>query len=278
MKILAIGDFHGKFPGKLVKTARRKDISLILCIGDLGGSKKLLKIIFKYFKKKWWDIVGEEKAERLVLQDYKSGKKIIDKLDSIGKTIYIIPGNWDFGNRERWERTAGLKLENYPKLISKKKNLVFFNRTLKEINGFNILFFGGMVTAGTYILKGIFKEKEREKFIKKNNKEIIQLMGYSRKNIDILLAHYPPYGFFDKVKYKGENPMKNKHVGFRGYTKFIRKNQPALFICGHMHEYQGKAKLGKTTIVSIGPASEGKAAIIELDEKRKRVKKVKFLG
>jgi predicted phosphodiesterase len=35
MKILAIGDFHGKFPAKLKKEARKVD--LILSTGDYAG-------------------------------------------------------------------------------------------------------------------------------------------------------------------------------------------------------------------------------------------------
>lgn len=34
MKILAIGDFHGKFPGKLKKLIKKENPDLILCTGD----------------------------------------------------------------------------------------------------------------------------------------------------------------------------------------------------------------------------------------------------
>ena len=43
MKILVIGDFHGKFPVKLKEEVKKVDI--VLCTGDLGGSKELLTII-----------------------------------------------------------------------------------------------------------------------------------------------------------------------------------------------------------------------------------------
>jgi len=92
-----------------------------------------------------------------------------------------------------------------------------------------------------------------------------------------LFAHYPPAGYFDKVKYKGKNPMNGKHVGFEGYTEFINKKKPALFICGHMHEYQGVKNVGKTVIVATGSAKEEKAAIIDFDGVMKKVKSVRFL-
>ena len=274
MKILAIGDFHGKFPSKLKKEVEKAD--LVLCTGDLGGSDKLLKIIFKYFKHGWWKIVGLTKAKKYVLEDYSSGKKIINELGKLKNKIYIINGNWDFTSTAPWERTAGLKLEKYTKLMRRKKNLISINRSFKKINGLGILFFGGMVTAGAYV-DGALGKTHQKKSIKKNQREQAHLMKYASKDVDILLAHYPPFGYFDKVSYKGENPMNGKHIGFKGYTAFIKKKQPKIFICGHMHEYQGKKKLGKTTIITTGSAHDGKAVIIDFDVKKKKVNNVKFV-
>jgi len=276
VKILAMGDFHGKFPAKLKKLAKSKEIDLILCTGDLGGSKKLLKIIFKYFKQKWWTKISGKTAKKLVLEDYDKGKKIINELNSLNKKIYMIAGNWDFTTKGNIDRTMGLKLVSYSKLMKKKQNLIFTNRTFRRLKDLKILFFGGIVTAGVYT-EGVFDKKETLKYKKKNKKETEHLMKYSNKNPEILFAHYPPYGFFDIVKFKGENPMNGKHIGFKGYIKFIKKNKPALFICGHMHEYQGKKKLGETLIITTGSAQEGKAAIIDFDEKKKKVKSVKFV-
>jgi len=265
MKILAVGDFHGKFPEKLKNIA--KECDFVLSTGDLGGNDELLKIIFKYFKEKWWDKIGKEESKSLVLDDYSKGKKIIDELSLLGKEVYIIPGNWDFTVKSPAERTAGLELVTYPRIINQKSNLHYINRNFRKIKNLNILFFGNMVTAGAYTENGTFEEKKVQKFYKKNKNETEQLFKYVNKKIDILLAHYPPFGYFDKVKFKGDNPMKGKHVGFKGYTEFIKKNQPRLFICGHMHEYQGIKKLGKTLIVATGAAKDGKAAIINCDEK-----------
>ena len=61
------------------------------------------------------------------------------------------------------------------------------------------------------------------------------------------------------------------------YNKIIRKYKPKLVICGHMHEYQGKRKLGDSWIMAIGAACKGKASMIEIDEKTKKLKSVKFI-
>ena len=134
-----------------------------------------------------------------------------------------------------------------------------------------------MVTASIYLTKDSgFDKNKRDKYNKEHKKQRELLFKKARKNIDILLAHYPPRGYFDKVKYKGENPMNGKHIGFNPYTEFIKKYQPKIFICGHMHEYQGVKRVGRTLIISTGSAREGKAAIINYPSNKKGIK-VKFL-
>lgn len=275
IKILAIGDFHGKLPKKLIKEAKKADF--ILSTGDFGGSDELLKIIFKYFYEDWWEKVGNKKAKKLILEDYNSGKKIINKLNNLKKQVYTVHGNWDFEKIKHKERTAGLKIKRYSELMKKMKNLHFFRKRVVDVEGLKVYFFGGMVTASVYLKEKIFDKKKINKFKKQHEKLRRQLFKKGRKGIDIFLSHYPPYGYFDVVKYKGENPMNGKHIGFKPYTEFIRKFQPRVFICGHMHEYQGMKKLGKTLIISTGSAKQGKAAWIEYPADGNGKVKVRFV-
>ena len=274
MKILAIGDFHGKFPVKLQKLA--KEVDLILCTGDFGGSDKLLKVIFKHFNKKWWNVVGKKKAKRYVMEDYNSGKKIIGKLGKLKQKIYTVYGNWDFSATANYQRTIGAKIIPYSKIMGKTKNIIFQNKSFKKIDGLNILFFGGYLPAMAYV-QGSNGKVIQNRARRQNKKETDRLMKYVKKDIDILFAHCPPFGVFDKVKFPGKNPMNGKRIGFEGYTKFIEKNKPKLFICGHMHEYQGKKKMGDSLIVTTGAAKDGKCAIIDFDEKKRKVKSVRFV-
>lgn len=276
MKILVIGDFHGKFPKKLKEKA--KEVDFILCTGDFGGSKKLLNVIFKYLGESWWKKIEIDKAKKYVLEDYNSGVKILKELDKLNKPVYIISGNWDFISKSKLERTAGLNLVNYPIIIRNSKNLKYWKRGIRRVHGINILAFGGQVTAGDYIdKKGFYKNKPKKlmKHIKDNKKETEQIMKYGRKDVDILFAHYPPYGYFDVVRYKGENPMNGKRVGFKGYTEYIKKYQPKLFISGHMHEYQGLKRLGRTNIIATGAAMNREAVIIDINDKKINIKFIK---
>jgi Icc-related predicted phosphoesterase len=276
VNILVIGDFHGRFPEKLKKEAKKADF--VLSTGDFGGSDKLLKIIFKNFYSDWTKIVGKKKTKELVLEDYNNGKIIIKKLSELKIPVYTVRGNWDFEGKKRKQRTGGLKLKNYSDLMNKTKNIKFLKNEIVNLNDLILYAYGGYVTASIYTNKqGGFSNKKIKKYKKDHEKEKKLLFSKGKKDIDILLAHYPPYGFFDKVKYKGENPMNGKHVGFKPYTEFIKKYQPKIFICGHMHEYQGVKKLGKTSIIATGPAKEGKGVIIDYPEDKKGKIKVKFL-
>lgn len=278
MKILAIGDFHGKFPKKLKKVAR--EVDLILCTGDFGGSKKLLDIIFKYLgKEDWTKVIGKKLSEKYIMEDYNSGKKMIDEISKIGAEIFIIEGNWDFEGYKTRERWGGLKLINFSKLIKKKKNLHFLRKSsFRKIFGLTLFAYGGEVTPFIHTTsKGLYKGKKLLRNKRKEKKERKTILKRGIKNLDIFLAHYPPYGFFDKVKYKGYNPMKGKPVGIKAYADFIKKYSPRLFICGHMHEYQGMKKLGNTLLVTTGPASRGKAAVIDIPLNKEGKIKVKFI-
>lgn len=77
----------------------------------------------------------------------------------------------------------------------------------------------------------------------------------------LLIAHPPPWGCLDRVKGK-------YHAGCKSLEMVIRRCQPALLICGHIHEDAGMACLGKTLIVNcaMGPACEG--AIINIHNNR----------
>jgi len=75
----------------------------------------------------------------------------------------------------------------------------------------------------------------------------------------VLIAHPPPWGCLDRA-------MGKYHAGCKSLEKVIRNCQPALLICGHIHEDAGIARLGKTLIVNcaMGPASGG--AVIDIQD------------
>jgi len=280
MRILAIGDFHGKFPDKLKREARKSD--LILCTGDFANADKIRKIIFKnWVDKKWYEAVGQKKAYRLEKDSFDSGLKVLKEINKLNKKCYLVWGNTDFykeyGRSEPSEIIPGY----YNRKIRKMKNLVLVDRKKKKINGIDLIGFGGYVDVTDFIKYPVDKnkkeQKEREKRYNDYAKKLYRLFSkYKPEKNFIFLIHYPPYKIMDKIKYKG-SPMNKKRGGFLPYNKIIKKYKPLLVVNGHMHEYQGKCKIGKTIVVNPGLAQAGKAAMIEVDEKAKKVKSVKFI-
>jgi Icc-related predicted phosphoesterase len=281
MKILAIGDFHGKFPEKLKKRIRKEKPDLILGTGDYADADKIRKIVFKnWTNKKWYDVVGLKKAEELEKNSYNSGLKILREINSLGKPVCLIWGNTDFYE----DYTIGkppIKIPGfYNERIKKMKNLILIERKKKELKEIEIIGHGGYVDVTDFIKHPIDKDKKNQKKrlarYKRDEKILYELFRKKKPKNFIFMIHYAPFKCLDKVKYKS-SPMHGKNVGFEPYNNIIKKYKPALVVCGHMHENQGSCKIGKTLVINPGAANEGRMAIIEFDERKKKVENVKFV-
>lgn len=74
----------------------------------------------------------------------------------------------------------------------------------------------------------------------------------------VLLSHSPPYDTsLDRTRH-------GDHVGSTAVRQFIDRRQPALVVCGHIHEARGIDRLGETQIVNCGAAYRGNYALAEL--------------
>lgn len=76
----------------------------------------------------------------------------------------------------------------------------------------------------------------------------------------VVLAHAPPRACLVDRTQQGTN------VGSTAIRAFIDRVQPALVVCGHIHEARSIEQLGATTVVNCGPARHGCFATIELNE------------
>ena len=118
VKILAIGDFHGKLPTKLKKEAKKAD--LILSTGDFGGSDKLLNVVFKYFYSNWWKEVGKKKTRQYIMEDYNSGKKMIQELNNLKTPIFYLPSKY---KKSCFKTIVNPKIAGQPPKINSKINI-----------------------------------------------------------------------------------------------------------------------------------------------------------
>jgi Icc-related predicted phosphoesterase len=88
-----------------------------------------------------------------------------------------------------------------------------------------------------------------------------QAKGASRL---VFVPHAPPFGTLDKT-------WTGVRAGSRAVREFIERAQPALVLCGHIHEARGQARIGQSLVVNCGPAAKGHYAVVDLGEQDCRV-------
>jgi len=274
MKICVLGCFHGRFPKKLKDAAKKCDV--IISTGDYGGNDELRNTIFRNFgNRDIISILGKKKAAKLLRDDYECGAKIIRELGKLGIKTYSIDGNWDFKTMRYYNALLSRRLKTYPNIM-KDNRIIFMNHRLRKIGNLQLYPHGGLMLASIFhTAESGFDEKNRKHYLKWHKKQESELLARKSRNLDLMITHCPPYGYFDVVKYAGKNPINGWHVGFKPYTEYIRKYQPRIFLCGHMHEHQGIRRLGRTTIISHGAAYLGRGAVIEFNDYSNDGKKIK---
>jgi Icc-related predicted phosphoesterase len=289
MKILTIGDFHGKFPEKLRRLA--KDVDLIISVGDHTGISEWRKIIFAQLKAikegikppRPEEILGKKEFKRLLEKDFQRGKFVLKELNKLNKKVILIFGNSD----DEWykypfdKKTNSLKKRTQT-IIKSLKNLHVITYSLLKLKDIQFIGFGGYMDVDSYFekkaMKGISKER-RLRIIRrreKSKKKFLSLLARSKRK-KIFILHYPPAGVFDIISDEKDNPMNNKSAGIKFFAEAIRKHKPLFVLCGHMHEYQGMKKLHDVPIINPGAAVDGKAAIIDFDEEKGKIRNVKFV-
>ena len=291
MKILAIGDFHGEFPEKLIKRIKKEQIDLILSPGDYCGNKELGKLFFKYLYGKDEEEVPKNVLKRISALEKTSlgsGIRILKDLNNLKKLFCGVRGNWD---PIPWEYDLGVDDNNQYEFGLKRfnkslGNLELIDFKLKKFQGIEIIG-GTSSTSPGFIkkdklkkLKKILGKEEAEEYIRRwkkhynKRKKKYEKLFRRAKGFKIFLTHNCPNNTkLDKIK---RGPQKGKHYGSWLERKLIDKYQPSLVICGHMHENQGMQLVWQSLVINTGAAHEGKAAIIEISE-NKKIKSVRFI-
>jgi hypothetical protein len=71
------------------------------------------------------------------------------------------------------------------------------------------------------------------------------LAKFSGEKEFIFISHCPPKGYVDKVR-------SGLHVGSEAVAEFVRKQQPVIQFCGHIHEEGGKeSSMSETRIYNV---------------------------
>ena len=271
MKILVFGDFQGVFPLKSKRKLKNEDFDLVIGVGDYGGIRDFRSYLMKFFKlikeKETYlsaeDYFGKKRYRKLLKKDEEATKNVLKELNKIGKPGLLIFGNSDDGWYDYLFDNKILKAKkSRVNFVNKLRNIKEFNYKNIRFKGVNFLGFGGyMEPVVNFISDDKATHKKRKERMDKANKKLIYLFKKMNRK-DIAVFHYPPEGIFDIIREK-RNPFHGKSAGVTIFRKAVLKYKPRLVLCGHMHEYQGAKKLGKSLIVNPGDAEKGKYAIIE---------------
>lgn len=153
--------------------------------------------------------------------------------------LFAVPGNLD--------------TQDVLRVLEKRKASLHAKRVEFKGHTFCGFGFGLMGSAGSLLLPELEIEKRLSKLVTKAS---------------ILVTHLPP-------KHTKLDAAASEHIGSTAVRNIILKKKPLLNICGHAHEAYGKIKLGDTTCVNVAAVKEGRAFIIEVDDKI-RIKKVRI--
>lgn len=266
MKLLILGDPHGKIPKNFDSIIKKNKIEVILCTGDLGNGDLARKFYLGKTNEEVAKLRDNAKLEKKIWTEINNSAINVVKKLSQKTRVYSLLGN--VGTQtdaqiKREEKKLRIKLPHLRREIEKQKNFHLVQNQIRNINGLKIGFLD-YFTDDSWIKEFGEKDKEKITHAKKGTQKSKRILNWFGKNkIDILVTHIPPYKILDKVNFPGApKHWQGKHAGSKVVLEYIKKYQPKYVFCGHIHEAKGKAKIGKTTIINAG--YNGDCEVIEI--------------
>ena len=280
MKLLVVGDFHGKFPKKIKNIIKKEKIDVLVSNGDYFPFH-FRKLWFKHCYGKdtgLWEIIGKKKYKNLIIEDLRNGENVLKKMSKLSIPVITVLGNVDFPLRNDVadeERLSGKKYWKwdwrrnfaFKNLIKKYRNIHLIDYSYTKSG--DLIFIGART--GSY--PGDAKSRAFKKHLKKLGKLFKKFRKENKAHKVIFVSHNIPYNTkLDIITSKEAHKIViGKHYGSKLVRRIIDKYQPILAIGGHIHEGRGMQKLGKTLVVNPGAIHEGHYAIVEINEKTRKI-------
>jgi len=269
MKLLVVGDFHGKFPKKFENMIKKQKIDLVVSLGDYAPFA-YRKLWFEYCYGKdveLWEIIGKKKYGELVRKDLDSAEGVLKKLNKLPVPVFTVLGNIDWPEPDDI-MDLGSKGKTMPNW-DEKEMLVKRMKKYKNIRRIDYK----AVRFGDYVFVGMRGHsapgKPRSKAFSKHKKILEMLFKkYRKENKEgrvVFVSHIIPYDTkLDKISMTAHKKVRGKHYGSKLVRWAIKKFQPLVAFGGHIHEGMGKDKIGETVVINPGAAHEGHGVVLEL--------------
>jgi len=97
MKLLLVGDSHGELPD-----IPDDEFDAVLAVGDVcGGNDEARSAMFESIgtDEEWHEKLEKDRSKEIVRESLRSGRDVLQRLDSTGKPVLVVPGNWDWTGR-----------------------------------------------------------------------------------------------------------------------------------------------------------------------------------
>ncbi len=201
----------------------------IYAVADIHGKPSRIECIQRN--------VAEHRPDVLVvagdITNFKGGPAVIRQLDKLSLPVLAVRGNTD--------------LPGIDGLLNNFSNILCLHLKKHMIDGMQFVGIGGTIPFPFRSQVGIFEDR----MLKKLSRLVDQN--------SVVVAHPPPWGFLDEV-------FNRFHAGSKGLYRFIRKYQPRLLLCGHIHENAGTATIDQTIVVNCNLSHNHGGAIVEIAE------------
>ena len=254
MRILAVGDPHGDI-GK-IRRVPAKDADLILVTGDLGSASLMRKIAFENIAREKKGLPEKEytpkQQKRAFMEAYDSSIRVIRHLARYAP-VFLIYGNVESTNAETKKRSKeiGLPLPFLTDELKSMDRVSIVNNRLRNFDGIRIGSLGYFVDTNWVRDFKPSEYKKRLSAAKKQTDKARRVLKNFGK-VDILMHHQPPYGILDKVGNKAPEAWRGKNAGSKVILDYIKRRQPKYAFCGHIHEGEGRKKVGRTEVYNLG--------------------------
>lgn len=276
MKILAIGDFDGKFPKKYLNIIKKESIDVVISDGDyppFSLRKEFFEYVYANPLINLWNVVGKKKYLEKTKKDYVAGESVMKKLNSLSIPVLSVLGNHDYSIAD--DCSDDLHLSNWKWANDEKTILAKTMKKYKHIQRIDYSY----AKIGEYVFIGArghsFPGDVQSRGYKKHRKILEKLFKkFSKENKEgklIFVSHNSPYNTrLDLITSKKVHKhAKGKHYGSKMFRRILEKYHPILSISGHIDEGWGKQKLGRTLAVNCGAVHDGRGAIIDVKKNRK---------